>query len=443
MMTTPTQDTQAVLLLCAKLGQGEADNAAKPLTTRQYSALEKWLQERTLRPCDLLQANGRAQLGELQLHEVASDQIELLLDRGAALGLLVDRWTNSGIWMVSRGDEQYPVRYQTYLQHRAPPIIYGVGEQSCLQRGGLAIIGSRHASEEDTGFAQRIGADCAVQKIPVISGAAKGIDSEAMMAAINRRGTAIGVLADGLGRAAVAPPHHEAILDDRLTLISPYEPESRWFPFTAMERNKLIYALADAALVVASSDEQGGTWAGAVEALKQRQIPIYVKASGEIPVGNRKLIQSGAHEFPQEPWSNLRQLFKNPSSPNTLSFDDKSQTHSVTGTGVSVSDLPAPVAVKSAQTPVALGMSGIQEGNRTDTEDAILGAILELLAEPMNERSIAKKLNVPLSRARAGLKRAIQEGRVHKTKTPVQYVRGSNALPLFANELERPPVKNS
>jgi predicted Rossmann fold nucleotide-binding protein DprA/Smf involved in DNA uptake len=389
-MSSPTQDTLAVLLLCAKLGQGEAQAAAKPLTTRQYSALEKWLQERSLRPRDLLQPNGRAQLSEIQVHEVAQDQIEALLDRGAALGLLVERWTNSGIWIVGREDQPYPSRYKNYLQHKAPPIVYGVGEQSSLQRGGLAVVGSRRASEEETGFAQRIGAACADQKIPVISGAAKGIDSESMMAAINQGGTAIGVLADGLGRAAIAAPYHEAILDGRLTLISPYEPESRWFPFTAMERNKLIYALADAALVVASSDEQGGTWSGAVEALKQRQIPIYVKASGEIPVGNRKLIESGAHEFPQEPWDNLHQFL-------------------TTAT-----------------------MELAADKDRGDSDGQIVGCIFEVLSEPMDERSVAKRLNLPLLKTRSGLKRAVQEGRVRKTKNPVRYIRESASLPLFA-----------
>ena len=36
-----------------------------------------------------------------------------------------------------------------------------------------------------------------------------------------------------------------------------------------MQRNKLIYALADAALVVNSDYEKGGTWAGAVEQLER------------------------------------------------------------------------------------------------------------------------------------------------------------------------------
>lgn len=440
-MSSPTQDTQAVLLLCAKLGQQY--DIAKPLTTRQYSALAKWLQERSLRPQDLLQDNGRTQLAELQLSEVGRDQIERLLDRGAALGVMVERWTSRGVWLISRGDKEYPGRYRTYLRHRAPPILYGVGEPSSLQNGGLAVVGSRDASEEDASFAQRIGAACADQHITVLSGAAKGIDSESMMAAINQRGTAIGVLADGLGRAAVAAPYHETILDGRLTLISPYEPESPWFAFAAMERNKLIYALADAALVVASSDEKGGTWSGAVEALKQKQIAIYVKASGETPVGNRKLIQSGAEEFPPEPWSNLRQLFESSSPPNTLSFVDESPPNPDPSSPVFLSEQPVPDSPKSAPTPASPESAADQDRSASDAYDQIVETILDALAEPMNERSIAEKLNVPLSKAKAWLKRAVEEGRVRKTKKPLRYVRTSAPLSLFAHDSEAALNKRS
>jgi predicted Rossmann fold nucleotide-binding protein DprA/Smf involved in DNA uptake len=122
-MPSPTPDTQAVLLLCAKLG--ERHDIAKPLNTRQYSALAKWLRERCLRPRDLLQDNGRMQLSELRLSEVGRAQIERLLDRGAALGVMVERWTSRGVWLISRADEGYPVRYKTYLQHAPPPLFMG------------------------------------------------------------------------------------------------------------------------------------------------------------------------------------------------------------------------------------------------------------------------------------------------------------------------------
>jgi predicted Rossmann fold nucleotide-binding protein DprA/Smf involved in DNA uptake len=432
MMQSPTPDTQAVLLLCARLG--ERHDIARPLNTKQYSALAKWLRERSLRPGDLLRDNGRTQLSELRISEVGRDQIERLLDRGAALGIMLERWTSRGVWLISRADEEYPVRYKTYLQHATPPVIYGVGDISSLQKGGLAVVGSRHASEEDLSFAQRVGAACADQRITIISGAAKGIDSESMMSAINKRGTAIGVLAEGLGRAAVAEPYHEAIIEGRLTLISPYEPESRWFAFTAMERNKLIYALADAALVVASSDGEGGTWAGAVEALKQGQIPIYARACGEIPVGNRKLIQSGAHEFPQEPWGDLRKLFENPSPPNTLSFGNFSPAQLDAGSAVAVSEQAASVNPTSAPTPALLHLTADKVHNGNDAYDHIILLILEVLAEPRDQKSLAEKLNVLPSQANAWLKRAVKEGRVQKTKKPVRYVRTATPLSLFAHD---------
>ncbi len=431
MNAAPTQDTQAVLLLCAKLGQRH--DIAQPLTTRQYAALARWLHERSLRPSSLLRDDGRAQLSELSLKGIDKAQVERLLDRGAALGFVVERWISGGIWIISRGDEEYPTRYKTYLQHAAPPLIYGVGNQSSLQKGGLAIVGSRHAAEEDREFAQHLGNSCAEQKIIAISGAAKGIDSESMMAAIDRGGCAIGVLADGLGRAAVAGPYHDAILDGRLTLISPYEPDSRWFAFTAMERNKLVYALADAAVVVASSNEQGGTWAGAVEALKHGQIPIYVKVSGEVSVGNRKLIESGGQEFPSESWSKLTRLFDNSPQHSRL-FAKPTQTQTIDqGDEISIQS-SFDEADKQPEIFPAKSPTAVAQRDECDAYSRVLEIILDLAAEPLDQDSFAKKLDVLPSQAKVWLRRAEQEGKIQKLKKPVRYVRTANALSLFSQQ---------
>ena len=48
-----------------------------------------------------------------------------------------------------------------------------------------------------------------------------------------------------------------------------------------MRRNKLIYALADAALVVNADYNKGDTWTGAAEQLdKLKLVPIYARANG-------------------------------------------------------------------------------------------------------------------------------------------------------------------
>jgi len=253
-----------------------------------------------------------------------------------------------------------------------------------------------------------------------------------------------------LGRAAVAACYHEAILDGRLTLISPYEPESRWFTYTAMDRNKLIYALADAALVVASSDGEGGTWAGAVEALKQKQITIYVKASGEVPAGNRKLMHSGGIEFNEETLTDLSKLFEKSQSPIRLSFEEHTPSivddqESNQSSPEAVADIPlcssASSVVKSLPSVASKKNRAAQ---RKSADDPPVEAILEVLAEPMDERSIAEKLNLSLSQAKAMLKRAVEDGRVRKLKKkPAQYARTSTPLPLFENEPEPAPAKGS
>jgi predicted Rossmann fold nucleotide-binding protein DprA/Smf involved in DNA uptake len=83
-----------------------------------------------------------------------------------------------------------------------------------------------------------------------------------------------------------------------LALVTPYAPNAGFSVGAAMGRNKLIYALADYALVIASEGGQGGTWAGATEALKGGWLPVFVFDGLQVPEGNRQLLQKGALSFP-------------------------------------------------------------------------------------------------------------------------------------------------
>lgn len=67
-----------------------------------------------------------------------------------------------------------------------------------------------------------------------------------------------------------------------------------------MGRNKLIYTLADFAIVVASDKGKGGTWFGAIEALKSKWIPVFILTYEEMPEGNQALIEEGGLPLPYE-----------------------------------------------------------------------------------------------------------------------------------------------
>lgn len=425
-------DTQAVLLLCGRLGQRE-ENGAKPLTTRQYGVLARWLRERSMRPADLLDTAGRSRLSELQSPEVASHVIERLLDRGAALGIMAERWVSRGLWVLSRSDDTYPGRLKSYLGQAAPPLLYGAGEPRLLQAGGLAIVGSRDASEEDIEFARSVGAACASQDIAVISGGARGVDLEGMAAGFEAGGKAVGVLPDSLARNAVSPRYREGLISGRLALISPYDPDARWFAFTAMERNKVIYALSDAALVASSAADNGGTWAGAVEALDAARITVYVKAHGNVKEGNRKLLARGGRPFPEGPWSDLRSLFTPVAAEPTLFTP-------------AVPEPAAALAVPENSHPsdeMETPASTAPETRPRDAFEVVLSDLLLTFAEPGTEKNLEQALGVVPAQAKAWLKRACDEGHVRKLSRPVRYVAVQNIHPLFVGSERDPEVRST
>ncbi|MFA6294330.1 MAG: DNA-processing protein DprA, partial [Victivallales bacterium] len=223
-----------------------------------------------------------------------------LLRRGVKLGFALEKWNQSGIWVICRSDQDYPSRYKTHLKDKAPPILFGIGERSLLKGGGLAIVGSRNVDAEGEAFARDTAAWCARGALPVISGGARGVDQIAMTSALNAGGSVIGVLADTLLRRSVSREIRYALSDGHLLLISPYHPEAGFNVGMAMGRNKLIYALADYGLVVSADYKKGGTWEGAEEELKRKPgRPVFVRLGDSVPTGNRKLINLGALEFPR------------------------------------------------------------------------------------------------------------------------------------------------
>jgi predicted Rossmann fold nucleotide-binding protein DprA/Smf involved in DNA uptake len=193
-----------------------------------------------------------------------------------------------------------------------------------------------------------------------------------------------------------------------------------------MERNKLVYGLADAALVVASSAGEGGTWAGATEALRHGRITIYVRATGSLASGNAKLLKMGGRPFPPEPWEGIRKLIAQPApAQGWLKFEPAPR---VSEPGVLKFQPPVPTAVD----PQAQGLSEEPAPAPTGAYSLVLPALLRMLSEPQDERSLADRLGILPGQARAWLKRALDEGKVRKLKKPVRYVAASQNDSLFA-----------
>ena len=389
-------DTQAILLLCASFGQNRQIEPL-PLTLGEYNLLTDWLRENHKRPADLLEITAKAELQKITNNKLNPDRLVGLLQRGAMLSLAVEKWTSRGLWILGRSDAKYPKRFKQILKHSAPAIIYGVGNGELLSLGGLAIVGSRDVDEDIIHYTRRVAQTCSQQSIQVISGGARGIDQESMLGILDHGGTSVGVLADSLTKAAVNSKYRSSIQEGRLTLISSYDPDAGFNTGNAMGRNKYIYSLADYALVVNSTFGKGGTWFGAVEALsKLKEISVFVKMSSPVPEGNQQLYNQGAKPFPSEfENSNLRQML----TKNIADFE----------------------LVKNEVMPKQpeQNVNTIQQDLTTipkDIYNVVLPVILNHLQQPQDAKSLADSLQVRKVQMDDWLIRAINEGKIIKTK---------------------------
>jgi predicted Rossmann fold nucleotide-binding protein DprA/Smf involved in DNA uptake len=180
------------------------------------------------------------------------------------------------------------------LGKQAPPVLFGAGATDLLDRAGVAIVGSRDVDTAGSEFAAEVGRRCADAGSIVVSGGARGVDRLALGGALDVDGAGVAVLAESLDRLARGTENRRYVADGQLTLVSPFHPGAGFAVGNAMARNKLVYCLAEYAIVVSSAKESGGTWQGAVENLRQGWVPLFVRDGKDVPEGNRALVGKGA-----------------------------------------------------------------------------------------------------------------------------------------------------
>jgi predicted Rossmann fold nucleotide-binding protein DprA/Smf involved in DNA uptake len=295
-------DGQVLLALCSTFALPEKAAAAglSPFTLSEWNQLEGRIQRSVLQRPAALQGRTAEEIArELGLPGEDVERILRLLERSGGLGLQLEGLFSRGMWVVARLDEQYPARLRNVLKHQAPTVLFGAGDIELLKRPGVAVVGSRSIDEAGAAFAREVGSKTAAAKLAVVSGGARGTDRLAMEGALAADGVAVGALADSLEATIRKSDVRDFLLEGRLALLTPYAPTAGFSVGAAMGRNKVIYGLAKFAVVVSSDFQSGGTWAGAVEALKGRWCPVFVRDDASVPKGNRELLKLGGVALPQ------------------------------------------------------------------------------------------------------------------------------------------------
>ena len=166
---------------------------------------------------------------------------------------------NMGISYVHINEKHYP---SNLLSIPDPPIVlYYKGEPSKEDFNSIAVVGCRKATAYGLKNSLRLGRGLAENGISVISGLAKGIDSEAHKGALERGGRTVAIL--GCGVDKVFPKEHKALHDEiseRGCLYSEFpigsDPKGFHFPI----RNRIICGMAVGVVVVEGSQDSGSLY---------------------------------------------------------------------------------------------------------------------------------------------------------------------------------------
>jgi predicted Rossmann fold nucleotide-binding protein DprA/Smf involved in DNA uptake len=417
-------NTQSILLLTSYFSKSAGD--AKPLSPTEWGRFALWLNEQGKTPADLVTSDPRAVLQGWQDDKISLARIEQLLGRGHALALALEKWSRAGIWVLTRSDADYPKLLKQRLRNSAPPVLFGCGNARLLNQRGVCVVGARKADEVDLGYATALGERIATAGLSVISGGARGVDEAAMLGGLKQEGTVVGVMADSLLSAAMASKWRKGLMDNNLVLVSPFYPEAGFSRGNAMARNKYIYCLSQAAVVV-RSDTKGGTWTGAIENLKKAWVPLWVKRVQEVQSGNHALVSEGGYWLEEAAEHLDIQSLCAPTPLNSAGADLHSDK------AAAVTDIEQPSsnlaeeplqALSSVSGPVDQGAQTSSEPNAVAVEMSFYQFFLtkmECIQAAVTADELAERWDVPKRQINDWLKQSVDEGRVRKLSKPVRY----------------------
>ena len=231
-------------------------------------------------------------------------QVQGLTDKEvAALGqkdldgakTILEMCSDQGIRVITSLDTAYP---QRLLAIDVPPLVlYYRGKFMPFDElPVVTVVGSRKASAYGLAVARRMGNQIGACGGVVVSGAAKGIDSQALEGALEAGGMVAAVLGNGLD--IVYPRESEAVYQavaSRGCLISEYPPGTPPMARTFPQRNRIMSGLALGVLVVEAA-KQSGSLITAGLALEQGRDVFAVPGNIGIAssAGSNQLLQEGA-----------------------------------------------------------------------------------------------------------------------------------------------------
>jgi DNA processing protein len=206
----------------------------------------------------------------------------------------LERASKAGVNVVTCADHDYPESLSC-LSDR-PPVLFIAGKLEPRDNSAIAIVGTRRATAYGRSVSTKFSEYFAQRGLTVVSGLARGIDTDAHEAALAAGGRTIAVLGGGINR--LYPPENKKLakrIAENGAVISEfpmeYEPTRETFP----RRNRVISGLSLATVVVEADAKSGALITARTAAEQGKDVfavpgPIFSKYSN----GTHQLLRDGA-----------------------------------------------------------------------------------------------------------------------------------------------------
>lgn len=216
---------------------------------------------------------------------------------GSRIDDIMDRLAKRGIRAVTPGDGEYP---PLLLEIYDPPIVlYCKGSARIARQNTVAIIGTRNPSRYGLECARHFGRELAGQGLCVVSGLARGIDTEAHIGALESDKEAPTMAVLGCGVDIPYPSSSARIyarIVERGVVMSEFIPGTSAAPGNFPQRNRIISGLSLGTLVI-EAGERSGTSITVNAALDQGREVLAVpgRITDQTSEGTNNMIKAYAH----------------------------------------------------------------------------------------------------------------------------------------------------
>lgn len=175
---------------------------------------------------------------------------------GFPLEKVLKKIEKGDIKVITVLDEEYPNRLRYIYDN--PMVLYYKGKFLETDKLSLGMVGSRKATSYGKWVSQKIANELAQLGVTVISGMARGIDTQAHIGALKGNGRTIAILGSGLD--VIYPKNNKRLYNEICecgAVVSEFPLGTKPFASNFPQRNRIISGLSLGVLVVEATEKSG------------------------------------------------------------------------------------------------------------------------------------------------------------------------------------------